>query len=34
MVETLLNTSYSFNSSDQNDKKNVCSVAIYIFQWP
>jgi GTPase SAR1 family protein len=32
IVETLLNTSYSFNCSDQNDK-NVCSVAIYILQW-
>ena len=31
IVETLLNTSYSFNCSDQNDK-NVCSVAIYILQ--
>ena len=33
IVETLLNTSNSLNCSDQNDK-NVCSVAIYILQWP
>jgi hypothetical protein len=33
IVETLLNTSYSFNFSDQNENKSS-SVTIYIFQWP
>jgi phage-related holin len=31
IAEALLNTSNSFNCSDQNDE-NVCSVAIYILQ--